>query len=335
MDLGSSKSKPVVVWANPDKPELQMQQMMQMYPKNLDAYLQAQLKYLPQFEAQYQDLLNKYQPQRQQLQLDMLNQFGQPLQDVMNRLGANTADFNAQAALNLLNKYGLSERQAGQAIDLAALQGDGRKLIQAALEAERAASPEWANLIKQAEAQGINLSNFMNNLQQVRNPLDESGAMSGGERAEIERAVNRANFNSGTLNSGSQIDTIANALTFGEAGRKRQMENRAANQSTAAMLGQGASTLANMAPATKSAIDAYSIGTGRNQQNNYSVTSPTGLNLFTGLGDNAANVGTAGLQTSGDLLGMQSDIFKLYQQLKNTPHIGQQSSSFNFGLWKD
>lgn len=344
----ASESTPVVIWANPDRPELQMQQMMDLYGQTLDQYNAAQARAMPQFEAQYQQLLQQYAPQRQQLTQDMLAQYGTGLQDLLGQLTGQATEQGNQLTYDQLIKYGVPTELARQAVEAAGagartgaeaglLRGSGADLVAAARAAEDRASPEWASLVRAAGDTGSTLSNYLLGLSQVNKPLDESGAMSEGEREEITRGLNRTNLKSGLADSGSMLGAISNALTFGNAGRQRAMENRQANLATAGALGQAGEFIAKMAPATQTRFDPYTVGTGKtgaatyNAANPYSAFSPTGLNYFTGL-SNTQGVGAYGTQQTSDLLGIQSDIWKQYQQLKNTPYIGQKTTSGSFSF---
>jgi hypothetical protein len=153
------------------------------------------------------------------------------------------------------------QQQLGQAgTDLATIQGPGKQLNAAVLEAQKAADPEYyAERAQAADA-----------LSKLFGSLDTpTGELSGSERAEIERSLNRDNAAAGII-SPTATSTVSNALTFGNAGAAKKQQQQGA-------ISNAVNTATAQMPAAKSGIDVLQTTLGRPSVSN------TGLSQFSGI----------------------------------------------------
>ena len=100
--------------------------------------------------------------------------------------------------------------------------------------------------------------------------IDLSGGLSLSELREIEQGLAREGNIRGTFGAPSNLDTLANAMTYGQAGRARQVENQ--NQ-----LAKAISASTAFLPASRSGMDVFQVATGKPSVPN------TGENKFTGI----------------------------------------------------
>lgn len=114
-----------------------------------------------------------------------------------------------------------------------------------------------------------------------------SPELNGSERAEINRSLAQQN----PYQTGSQLETIRNAQTFGDAGTKKL-----------AAFGEGAARAASLLPAVSSGINPFSVSTlGRDSTN----TSASIVDKLTNKGFNDS--GTAmGVNNTNQLFGLQN-----------------------------
>jgi hypothetical protein len=169
------------------------------------------------------------------------------------------------------------QQALGQAdTDLSVLEGPGKDLASAALEAQRRADPEYYRTREQAS----------NALAMLMSSLDPAtGELSGGERAEIERSVNRDNSSAG-IAAPTATSTVDNAMRFGAGSELKKRGQQGAIT--------GAITAATGAmPAMKSGIDTFQLTTGRPAVTN------VGMGQFAGTHDLAAR----NAQTGAGLMG--------------------------------
>lgn len=136
-------------------------------------------------------------------------------------------------------------QQLGINTDLANVQGSGGKLASAATDLDKATNPEYYKTRSESS----------NALGDLFKSIDLSGALGGGERAEIERSNNRSNIASGATNQ-APLTAVENAMNFGQAGVQKKLAEQG--------LMQGAIGAANGAmPAMRSPVDTFQIATGR------------------------------------------------------------------------
>lgn len=219
------------------------------------------------------------------------------------QLAANQATAPGLAALQaeLYKAYGPSlgatadtiaansaKSQAGS--DLAVLQGPGSQLVKTADQLQREQDPEY---YAARTATGNRLSDLYNS-------IDLSGRLSGGETEAINRSLARDNTNRGIpLNTPDQTSTVANAMTFGQAGYNRKLQA----QDT---LGKALSVGTGFLPASKSNVDVLQVGTGRASAPNAGDSKFTGVD--TSLGSSAQGLGNNLLGQIGSITTQANDI---------------------------
>jgi len=182
----------------------------------------------------------------------------QPLLDLVNFGSAqNVSPMYAQLALNQLEQFGVPMAEAGTAVanaqhmgeaqnDLNVLNGPGRDLAAAASDISHQVDPEYYNT---RAAAGSKLAELLGSI--------NLNGLSGGERAEVERAINQRDMGTGNLgNTDSAINTTQNAMNFGSALQgKRDALGNALAQATAFL------------PAANSRFDPVQTALGRPSTN--------------------------------------------------------------------
>lgn len=149
--------------------------------------------------------------------------------------------------------------------DLDVLQGPGRDLVRIGKDVAYQYDPEYFDT-RASTAAG---------LAELFKP-----SLTGGEREEVQRSLNRENIFRGTHAQPSAMRTVENAMTFGNAARNRLQQ--AVSQATQAL------------PTFRSNVDVFQQATGRPSMVN------TGENRFMDV--NTAGYGQAALQQSGQLM---------------------------------
>jgi hypothetical protein len=132
----------------------------------------------------------------------------QILPNALRQLEAREATAPREAALNLqlVRDFGQQFAGADLSRNLALLQSpEGQALISAELAARRQADPEY---YATRELTANRLGDLLNSI--------DIEKLSGGERAEVERASNQRAASSGDLNVPSTIGTVENAMMFGD-----------------------------------------------------------------------------------------------------------------------
>lgn len=99
--------------------------------------------------------------------------------------------------------------------------------------------------------------------------------LTGGEREEIQRYLNQEDVRSGNINAPSRVNTVGNAMTFGNAARNRL--SQAVTQATQAM------------PTFRSGVDVLQAATNRSSAIPTGFQQGSGSNQF-GLGQGAAGI---------------------------------------------
>lgn len=136
-------------------------------------------------------------------------------------------------------------QQLGIQTDLATASGPGQQLVDKALQLEKQASPEYYG----TRTAGSNA------LGDLFKSIDLSGALSGGERSEIERGINRGNLAQG-INNQTPLNAVENAMQYGQASTARKL----AQQGVAT---QAVGVASGLLPTLKTNIDPFQIATGR------------------------------------------------------------------------
>lgn len=225
-------------------------------------------------EQALQNTSNVISPQQQELQYQLFQQYA-PL---INTIGQQMSSSNAQA-----------QSQS----DAAILNGTGKDVSAGLLANQKILDPEY---YKNRESIGAGIDTLIKG-------LGDPNKLTGGERAETERSLNRDRTFSGNAGVNSGIGTVQNAVTFGNA-----LQNRRNNFMS--LLGQGSS--ANMG--LKSGVDAFQATTGKpsipqfggNQLTGANTTQQTGANVF-GLGNAAMGNINSNQQNSNNINANQSD----------------------------
>lgn len=211
---------------------------------------------------------------------------------------AATSPGQAQLMTELYNTYGPALNAIGNTITQQnmmanqsavndVLSGPGSQTVNAANALQQSLDPQFY-ATRQQEAGRIG---------DLMNSIDLSGKLSDSERNEIAQGNARESVARGTLNAPSNTDTVANAMTYGQAGYGRQQQARS-NLSSA--IQQSSAFL----PASKSGVDAFQVATGKS-----SMPNP-GAGYFPGVNSSNTNnqYGLAGNLLSGmnnvDVTGM-------------------------------
>lgn len=186
------------------------------------------------------------------------------------------ATANAAQAINPIEqKLSADNALAGANSDLAVLQGPGGQLATTAQGIDKSLNPEYYST---RAALGKSATDLLGGL--------DPNSLSGSERSEVERALNQQNSQNGTLNSGSNIQTVKNAATYGSA-------LDAKKQAVGAAIASVGQNLSGM----KSSIDPYG---------NKSVVQPTSF----------VNNATGNVMSSGNnLLSSATQANQQYNQI--------------------
>ena len=205
----------------------------------------------------------------------------QKIPDAMGQLAADTATTGPRLALQeaLQRQYGpifdtlnsesnLRKSMANASNDATVLAGPGQELIRQALAAAKMADPEYY-------ASRAQTSDSLSKLLQQTTANLGTG-LSATERDEVGRGLALDNSRRGTANAPSQLNTVANAMSFGAAGTAR--ENDRQNQLAKAI---AASTA--FLPAAKSGVDVFQVATGKpsyaSQDNRFNTNTATDSNV--------------------------------------------------------
>ena len=201
---------------------------MRGYTQQLPAMIQAQIAAAGQYEPAMLALRQAISPQQNALDLQLYQQYGPEFARVAQQIAAQNAQSQATS-------------------DLALQRGTGRELVQAAMEAQRAADPE----AYRARELGVEQLNRLN--AGLTNP---DAGLSESERMEIDRSLARDNYARGVGASPTANSTVANALAFGQAGEARRNQRLGAIANAAQISTQAVQPLS-------SRVDAFQLTTGR------------------------------------------------------------------------
>lgn len=209
--------------------------MMRGYVDNLDSFINATTRnILPSEQAQV-DAARIINPQQQQNSLDIARQF-----------------------LPQFTELGLQqqnqENMGRAANDTALLNGPGKDLVRANLEAQKIADPEF---FANRERTGDKLGMLLDTLD------DPDSGLDGSERAEIERSLARDNQAKG-LETPTNMSAVSNAMNFGSAGAARK---RAKQDAINKAMQSASQTL----PQLRSGVDVLQLTTNRPSQVNQGV----------------------------------------------------------------
>lgn len=185
---------------------------------------------------------------------------------------------NAQAQLEALKQTqpGFDELARQHALfqvgtDSAALSEAQRTLIPQALEAAKLYDPEY---FKTREITSARLNELLKSI-----GLDSG--LTDVERREIEQSLAQQGGRRGTYNAPSNLETVSNAMQYGQAGRARLSQNR--NE-----LSQAISAATAALPAFKSGVDVFQVATGKSSTPNLGAGAVNS-------GYNASNTNAGGI----------------------------------------
>jgi len=231
--------------------------MMRGYVDNLDSFINATTRNILPSEQATLDAKKIINPQQQQLDYDIARQF-----------------------LPQFTELGLQQQNQenmGRAVnDTALLNGPGKDLVRANLEAQKIADPEF---FANRERTGDKLGMLLDTLD------DPDSGLDGSERAEIERSLARDNQAKG-LETPTNISAVSNAMNFGSAGAARKRSKQDA-------INKAMQSASQTLPQLRSGVDVLQLTTNRPSQVNQ------GVNRF---GENQ-QVGQTALGLGSQLMG--------------------------------
>jgi len=248
---------------SPQAPQETTDSMMKGYIDNLDQFINATTRNIIPSEQAQLDARKVINPQQQQLDLDIAKQFLPQFTDL---------GLQQQRQENM----GKAEN------DTALLQGPGKDLVRANLEAQKIADPEY---YATRAGTGKSMDMLFNSLDDPNSELD------GSERAEIDRSLARDNFGRG-IEAPTATSAVSNAMNFGAAGAARKRSKQEAINKAVASASQAM-------PAMKSGVDVLQLTTGRPSQVNQGLgrfgdnqqvggmATSLGSQLMNQVGDNA------------------------------------------------
>ena len=182
-----------------------------------------------------------------------------------------------------LNKIGeeiaASNQLAKARSDANVLAGPGMDIIKSADAAQRLIDPEFYKMKEATGKLGTGIINSYGG---------DPTKLSGSERQEVERGLAQEGAQRGTLNSPSAINTVENAMAFGNAAEQKRQG--AANTLT---------QLSQPMTATRSGVDVLQQATGRPGQVNSGAGQFTGAQMGAGV-NNAFGQGQALMGQTGE-----------------------------------
>jgi hypothetical protein len=193
---------------------------------------------------------------------------------------AVTPGYN-QLSLDSMNQYGQQVADAQNRINTATLQGTGAETAAAAKALQDKTNPEYAGVRNAGAAQSTNLLNSIN-----------LNGLSGGERAEVERSLNKSNTATGNLGLDNATNAVQNAMQFGDRLSQKRAELGGAINTATNFMG-------TQAGATPNPV-ATAFGGPTGAQTNFTASSPTSAAGSLGFGQNALGsiAGATGAQNS-------------------------------------
>ena len=190
----------------------------------------------------------------------------------LNQIGSQIAQQNAVA-------------QVGS--DTASIQAASQPggLLDSAKSAAEAYDPEYYNTRALASSK---LSDLLNN-------INLNSGLSSTENREVGQSLAQQGTQRGTYNAPSNLDTVSNAMQYGQAGYNRLAQNRTA-------LGNAIGNATAALPSFKSGTDVFQVATGKPSVPNAGAAQFTGVNST---GTSAANSTANSLTNS--LMGLTSN----------------------------
>jgi hypothetical protein len=209
--------------------------------------------------------VNTVSPQLAETQANLYSEYGPRMLDTANQINRSAAMSQAESDRDVLG-------------------GPGRDLIRQANEAQRETDPEYYALREATSG----------TLQDLLKP-----ELSGGERTEIERYLNKENAGRGTLNTPTATSTVSNAMTFGNSLRER--------------LGSAINLSNQSMPNMRSGVDPFQVATGRS-------SAALGLadSKFGGVGSDAAQAGGMANNMFGQIGALQQQQADINSQRRDS-----------------
>lgn len=244
------------------------------FQQNFPQLISAITNQIQPTEQSLQNTSNVISPQQQQLQYQLYQQYAPLINTIGQQMSASNAQAQSTSDANILN-------------------GTGKDVSTGLLANQKILDSEY---YKNRESIGAGIDNLIRG-------LGDPNKLTGGERAETERSLNRDRTMSGNGGVNSGIGAVQNAVTFGGA-----LQNRRNNFMS--LLGQGSSANAGL----KSGTDAFQATTGKpsipqfgnNQLTGATPTSQIGTQAF-GLGNNVIGGINSNQQNSNNINANQSD----------------------------
>ena len=279
-------------------------------PQSAGEMTQESIQAMTEHFPEYLKMLRKEGPLQAEAEVQLQDEFAK-------RKAAS--DFRiADRFIPQYNQLGRDEDYANRMSDAATgvdvLRGPGGAMVDEAFSQAQRVDPEfYARRAQTSRGLGDLLRSFAaDGTVTDDNPYGTfTGNLSGGEREEIERALNRRGAQTGNLSTPSATNVVANAMQFGNA-----MQNRRN------AFGQALQQATSFLPASRSGFDPMQVAIGRPsthfgaqqfsqpQISNQNVMNQ-GSNMLNLAGRNAQVA--AGLQANkqswGETLGQVKDLF--------------------------
>lgn len=222
------------IWAvnggDPPAPTTQesMDQILRAYTANMPAMIDAQAEAARRYEPEMMNLREQISPRQNQLDLELLQRFGPQFARVNQSIAGQNAMDQARN-------------------DLAVVTGPGRELVREAMVTQREADPEAYRARELAVEQLGRLNSSL---------VDPDAGLSGSERTEIDRSLARDNFSRGVGANPTATSTVANAMSFGQAGEARRNSRQNA-------IAEAAKISSGAVQPLSSRVDTFQLTTGR------------------------------------------------------------------------
>lgn len=243
----------------------------------------------------FQDAINKGQVSAAQGQLGAAAATSPAYNQMMLDLYKQYAPQLA-AAGNTVSGINMAGQVANQN---AILSGPGQDLLKTGYDASQIFDKPYYQTRDAAATQAQNL---------LAGSADISGNLTGSEQNQIAQGLAREGNQRGTLNAPSATDTIANAMTYGNAAFQRQ-------QTEKSTLSNAIAAASSFLPASKSGVNAFDVGTGMNAAPNQGSAQFQGIN-YNNMGNQIGNQVLTGQQQIGSV-----DLGGQYQTNMNNANI--------------
>lgn len=240
---------------------------LQAYTAYLPALMAATNAQIAPSEAYQLAAEQQYAPQQAALQTSLYGKYAPQLANIVNNLN-NT---NALAAANTTNNV---------------LAGPGAQAAQSANDIAKAVNPAYFTSRDQTA----------NTLSNLLSSFGSPGSLSEGEKAAAERGINAGNVATGNLGNDNALNTVANAMSFGNA----------LNQKRAAV-GSALNTASSLLPGlSNSTFNPVSVALGGSGETSPTASTQLANTQFTGVQPVGQNVQQLGNSFLGGITGLQN-----------------------------